>query len=174
MSKLLKVLICLCPIIFGAQKAKAHLNHEEPEAPKTHAEQSFEKLKALVGTWEYKEEDKVVELRYTLESGGTAVVEHAEGMMTVFTLDKSQEKGSIVATHYCEAGNQPRFRAIPGEDLNELKFEFLDITNLLPLHGYISGLSFRFIDADHVNVTWQWTRGDLMVFKMNYLMTRKQ
>lgn len=82
------------------------------------AEESFAALKALAGHWKGTakgDPDFAVEAIYRVTSGGSAVMETlAPGseheMVTLFHL----ERGALVATHYCSAGNQPRLRLVSG------------------------------------------------------------
>ena len=85
------------------------------------AEEIFERLKGLEGTWvqvavESSEDEMVAEagtpVTYRLTSGGSAVVETVfEGrpheMVTVYYVDN----GRLKLTHYCAMGNQPHMLA---------------------------------------------------------------
>ncbi len=46
--------------------------------------------------------------------------------MTLYHLDGD----SLLATHYCPQGNQPRLKLSPVSTPNQLSFHFLDATNL--------------------------------------------
>ena len=120
---------------------------------------AFERLKTLAGEWEGTAADgSKGRISYKLVSNGTVLMEsisgdgHEDGMVTMYHLDGD----SILATHYCSAGNQPRLRAAltPGKD-GEIVFQLLDVSNRRPgQEGQIHGLVVRFQDADHFTQEW--------------------
>src|SRR5262245_42675031 len=110
----------------------------------------YEKIKALVGTWEAKGPEGMVTVTYRVVAGGQAVEEtlsHGD-MVTVYHKDGD----SLLMTHYCMAGNQPRMRASGlSADGKSLDFKFVDATNLAnPGDSHMSGLKMTFVDADHL------------------------
>ena len=116
-------------------------------------------LKSLAGDWHATtSEGKDMDMSYQLISNGSAVMETmkaADGspfMVTVYHRDGD----TLLATHYCAAGNQPRMRAKPvAETGNRLVFRFQDITNLSsPEAEHIHDLAITFQDADHVTQEW--------------------
>ncbi len=125
----------------------------------------FEKMKKLAGVWQTGDEDKDgnadVTAIFRVVSGGSAVAEYLmpgteHEMVTVYHLDND----SIVATHYCSLGNQPRMRAKSGGESNVLNFEFLDGTNMAPTDMHIHSLLLTFKDDDHVVANWKaWADG---------------
>ncbi len=124
------------------------------------AEAAFDKLKTLVGKWDGTRYDKAkVKLSYELISNGTCLLERlnspdATEMVTVYHLDGD----TLLATHYCGAGNQPRMRCKPtGDAPKEFDFEFVDVSNLSkPDAGHMEGLKLTLIDADHLTQDWNW------------------
>ena len=61
----------------------------------------------------------------------------------------------LLATHYCLTGNQPRMRAVAGEDANVVSFEFKDATNLPNQSApHMGGVRFTMMDADHHTEEW--------------------
>jgi hypothetical protein len=64
------------------------------------------------------------------------------------------DKEDLLATHYCSAHNQPRFRALSSTNPDQIEFEFKDGTNIRPGDGYMRQLAITFVDADHHNETW--------------------
>jgi len=127
-----------------------------PLAGETRANPSWEKLKSLVGTWDGHEGSQPVSITYTLVSNGTSLMESLNGahdmnMITMYAPDGD----TIVATHYCAMGNQPRMRAKPGANPNTLDFQFVDATNLQdPKGDVMRGLVVTFQDANHFQQTW--------------------
>jgi hypothetical protein len=118
----------------------------------------FEKLKALVGTWEGASKDgKTVRATYTLVADGSAVMETLEPgnespMITMYHPDGAR----VMMTHYCSAHNQPRMRAeAPTADPKTLTFNFLDATNLSSSSdGHMERLVLNFADASHFTQEW--------------------
>jgi len=94
------------------------------------AKAAFDRLRSLVGT-----------------------AENMPPMETVYHLDGSR----LMLTHYCMLGNQPRMQARTfNPATGELKFEFLDVTNLAgPGAAHMHNVTFRFVDADHLASQWQ-------------------
>jgi hypothetical protein len=59
-------------------------------------------------------------------------------------------------THYCAARNQPRLKASRIDSAQGiLNFSFVDATNLSsPDAPHVYGLEMRFLDADHIILTF--------------------
>jgi hypothetical protein len=120
------------------------------------ASASWDRLKALVGTWQRAEastpSSKAFRIRYRLISADTALVEEfgdpaKQPTQTVFHLDGER----LLATHYCAQGNQPRLRLRVGPSTDALVFDFLDATNLRSAaDSHLVRLTFRWRDADHL------------------------
>lgn len=97
----------------------------------TGANASWERLKSLVGDWVGTHEGKAARVSYKLVSGGTALQENLEvdadysRMLTIYHPDGV----SVLMTHYCDMGNQPRMRAAEIRE-GRLDFTYLDATNL--------------------------------------------
>ena len=114
---------------------------------------AFEKLKALAGEWRTQTPDGTAhKVSYRLVSSGTAVMEELEygGMITVY----HQDGDSLVLTHYCAGGNQPRMRAKPTAG-NTLEFRFQDVSNLPdPKSQHMRHMTMTIKDADHISEQW--------------------
>lgn len=118
----------------------------------TPAEEAFSRMKTLAGTWNIIEDGQVAgTIEYKVASGGHALTEYFEGMVTVYHLDGE----TLLATHYCSAGNQPRMRAAEIKaPYTTLDFKFEDITNLKPGKMHIAGVKFEWVNENKVNQTW--------------------
>ncbi|MDZ4853357.1 MAG: hypothetical protein SGJ26_00595 [Nitrospirota bacterium] len=118
----------------------------------------FGPLASLVGEWQGKDPDgKRMAVSYQWTGGGTSLVEtmtkaQKPMMMTMYHADK----GSLMLTHYCKLGNQPRMRAdMTDADAKTLAFNFIDITNLAqPTDPHMHKVSFTFQDQDHFTQEW--------------------
>ncbi|MFQ5751157.1 MAG: hypothetical protein ACE5HI_04105 [bacterium] len=116
----------------------------------------FEKIRSLVGDWQGKRFDgKTVKVSYEVVSNGSAVIERImpedePNMVTMYHLDGD----ALLMTHYCAANNQPRMKAVGGEE-SIIKFELKDITNLTnPTDGHMHKLAITFKDHDHISHLW--------------------
>jgi len=118
----------------------------------------FARLKSLVGDWQGDTPMGKAGLRYELVAAGTAIldrenIENMPPMLTVYYLDGDR----LLLTHYCMTGNQPRMQARAYDAANrELKFQFLDATNLTsPAAGHMRNATFRFVDDQHLKTAWE-------------------
>jgi hypothetical protein len=123
----------------------------------SNAATAFAKLKSLAGTWDTTApEGGPATITYEVVSNGTAVMEtishKAEAnMITMYSVDGDH----IMLTHYCSMGNQPRMRAsCPSGDIKELKFSFLDGSNMTKKDMHMHALDMKFVDDSHVVETW--------------------
>jgi hypothetical protein len=140
-------------VIFAAAAAAA----TDPLAAETKANPAWEKMKSLVGRWEGREGDQAVSVTYTLVSNGTSLMEslngaHDTNMVTMYAPDGD----SIVATHYCAMGNQPRMRAAVAGDsaAKKVDFQYVDATNVKDGETVMRRLVVTFQDADHFQQAW--------------------
>ena len=139
----------------AAATATAQLSVEQAAA-------AFERLKRLAGQWQATSTKGWSEtVLFEVAARGSVVVETSRfadapqnTMFTMFHLDA----GRLLATHYCEAGNQPRLVASAvSHDGRELTFTFLDGTGLPSRdHGHMDQAVFRFLDADRFTSRWTW------------------
>lgn len=127
--------------------------------PVTRAENSsnpaWDKMKSLVGEWGGSEDGKPFHVSYKMVSGGTALMETLDGpdalqMVTIYHPDGD----TILMTHYCSMGNQPRMRAT-SLDKDKLAFSYVDATNIRSADEMrMTHLVLTFADADHLGEDW--------------------
>jgi hypothetical protein len=92
--------------------------------------EAFKLLTGLLGDWTGKSgSGREHKVNYRLSAGGSVLVEtwslpSGRESMTLYHLDGE----SLMATHYCPQGNQPRLVLMPGD--KKMHFAFLDGTNL--------------------------------------------
>jgi hypothetical protein len=135
--------------VIGLSLAAALFAAQPPANP------GWEKVKALVGEWEGSAEGKPYHVSYKAVSNGTAVMETMEGpeameMVTLYHPDGA----SVLMTHYCSMGNQPRLRA-KGLEKEKLAFAYVDATNVRsPGEMRMSRLVMTFPDKDHLVEEW--------------------
>jgi hypothetical protein len=117
---------------------------------------AFARLKALAGEWQADSSMGKVQVTYEAIAGGSVVVErdsmtHMGPMITMYHLD------GLILTHYCMMGSQPRLLARAfNEKTGELRFEFLDATNLARKNaGHMHNATIRMADNQHITADWE-------------------
>jgi hypothetical protein len=126
----------------------------------TAARVGFDKLKSLAGEWEGTTseggKENVVTTSFRVVSDGSVLMNvlmagTPHEMVTMFHLDGSD----LLATHYCAAHNQPRFRLVPSSDPKVMAFEFKDATNLSsPTAPHMVSVMFTVLDDHHHLEDW--------------------
>lgn len=116
----------------------------------------FNRIKSLVGKWEFHaEKGSVIRVSYRLVSRGSVLVQSfftASGYetMTVFHVDGA----NLMATHYCAQGNQPRLRLDAASMPDHLTFVFFDATSLAsPTASHLVKLELIFTGPDEYTET---------------------
>lgn len=100
----------------------------EPITPRA----AFAQLQTLVGEWEGKtEKGRALKVSYRLTANNTVLIETwtlgpTRESLTLYHMDNE----SLIATHYCPVGNQPRLRFKEGGSASVFVFEFVSATNL--------------------------------------------
>src|ERR1051325_3150906 len=125
------ILICLMVLRrCGTSVAQTTTRPTNAAAP-TDAQKAFETMKTLVGSWQGTVMDIPINLTIRLASSGTAILHEATAdgkrppnhEITMFYVDGDR----LLATHYCDAGNRPRFEGKLSPDGNTIEFTFLDV-----------------------------------------------
>jgi hypothetical protein len=127
------------------------------------AQKSFDKLKALAGSWEGSMDGKSLQVSLRVTSKGNALMHEMtvagipDDPITMFNLDGAR----LLMTHYCDAGNQPRFVGTISPDGKTITFDFIGATNLLSSQmGHMQHVVFTLIDADHHTEKWEFAMAD--------------
>ena len=128
------------------------------------AQKSFDKLKALAGSWEGtvttqpptpEMDGKQVHASLRVTSMGNAIMHEMTGAgrpddpITMLYLDGDQ----LLLTHYCDAGNRPRMTGKISSDGKTVEFEFLDVAGSTQ-YGHMHHAVFTEIDANHHSEDW--------------------
>jgi hypothetical protein len=131
---------------------------------------AFKRLTTLIGTWDVSERDNpnTKEIAtYTfagrgvlaedLRAPGDAKASVMGHMYTAYHLDK----GTLVMTHFCGAGNQPRMRVTSVTDGGrKISFQMYDITNLATAESFRSdAVDVIFLAEDRVDLVYHGSRG---------------
>ena len=132
---------------------------------------AFERLKKLSGTWDVVESraGRPMTATYVMTGRGTVLMESmgsggSAGMQTAYHLDK----GTLVLTHFCGAGNQPRMRLESVADGGRrLRFEMYDITNLAaPKKYHSTSADVVFLSDTRVDITFEGSDKSRQTFSM--------
>ncbi|MEE9131065.1 MAG: hypothetical protein V3T84_13685 [Phycisphaerales bacterium] len=120
----------------------------------------FEQLKTLVGEWRvtgtHGEEVMDASISYRITAAGSVVMETMFGgteheMVTMYHLDGD----NLMLTHYCAMQNQPRMKAAPSSDTNEITFTYLDGTNMASDQApHMHSVTFVFLGEDQIKTVW--------------------
>ena len=136
----------------------------------------FQTLKSLEGEWIRKDATgSTSETEFRVSSGGSTVRElmfpgEAFEMTNMYALDGN----SVVMTHYCASGNQPRMRA-QGVEGNRLAFAFEDVSDLKAKdETYMGEMTLVFVDGDHIEQHWRALRGSETDHESVFQLTRKR
>jgi hypothetical protein len=112
----------------------------------------FDRLQAIAGDWKATSTaGKSLNIIYHLMSAGTVLVEtygagSGRETMTVYHPDGS----TLIATHYCAQGNQPRLH-LQSAAAAHWVFMFADATNLPdPNASHLVRLELQLIDPNHL------------------------
>jgi hypothetical protein len=127
--------------------------------PPSGASAAFNQIKSLVGEWQADTPMGKARISYELVAAGSAILERETiadhpPMITMYYLDG----GRLLLTHYCMVGNQPRMQAKNYDPAtHELKFQFLDITNLASASAaHMHNGTFWFVDDQHFKASWDY------------------
>lgn len=122
---------------------------------------AFERLKSMAGDWHANSSMGAATIRVEVLAGGSALIQREkmgqmEEMVTMIHLDGDR----LMLTHYCMVHNQPRMQARSYDAKNgEVRFEFVDGTNMKPTDGHMHNASFRFLSPDVVHQDWEYYEG---------------
>jgi hypothetical protein len=143
------------PILLLACAAVNVTNAIEPDGIDSNS--GFARLKTLVGEWRAETGMGKAHVAYELIAGRNTLLERETieknpPMLTVYHLDGDR----LLLTHYCMLDNQPRMQARAfNRESGELRFEFLDVTNLKGADaGHMRNATLRFVDDDHFVSEW--------------------
>jgi hypothetical protein len=131
--------------------------HGVSAAPES-SEAAFETFKGLQGKWAIQSEGKnlSIEMTYEVGSKGSIVTEQFGKELSVIYRDGS----SLLMTHFCNGGTQPRLRLNPSSRPGVLEFEMFDITNLKsPDAAHVQKINYRIIDDRKFDLEIVWQEG---------------
>ena len=129
----------------------------------THADAAaaLDAFKGLQGRWAIHSNGKTlaIEMVYDVGSNGSIVTEQFGKELSVFYRDGK----SLVMTHFCNAGNQPRLRLKQGNASGRFEFETFDVTNLVGSSApHVQRMVYKMVDERHVEleIVWKNEKGE--------------
>lgn len=139
----------------------------------------FAMMCSLVGDWagtvDANGNSNPVETRFRLTGNGSVVSETLfpgteHEMVSMYHLDGA----SLMHTHYCSAGNQPRMVAEPSAEGQTIPFAFHDATNLPdPKVLHMHEMKLHVIDANHIEEWWTGYLDGKAHHTAHFTLTRK-
>jgi hypothetical protein len=118
----------------------------------------LDRVKQLQGTWEVTDDKgkPVTASVFAVSSGDSVVREimfpgQAHEMTNVYHMDGP----TMVMTHYCAMGNQPRLRAAAGAPGGPIELKLDSVSNFAADQAYMGELTLTMADADHVTEHWR-------------------
>ena len=161
----------------------AQSTEESPnEVAPSEAQQAFDKLKTLSGSWvgqvttdpqEPMVEGNFAQFSLTETSRGNALVHELslsplpDHPVTMFYLEDDQ----LLLTHYCDSGNRPRMVGKLSPDGKTLEFDFLDLSGGNE-YGHMHRAVFTFIDENHHTEEWTWLKPDDQPVRVRFDLQR--
>lgn len=141
-----------------------------------HTASEFDQIKSLAGEWMTTDQsgNQVVGSVFSVSSNGSAVREimfpgSPHEMTNMYHLDGD----SIVATHYCAAGNQPRMRCTDPSG-GVFAFEGFDCTNLASHDTeYMASMTLVIKDSRHIRQDWSSIKGGTESEHVSFDLTRR-
>jgi hypothetical protein len=122
------------------------------------SETTFETFKGLEGKWAIRSGQKALpfEMTYEIGSNGSIVTEQFGKELSVFYLDGQ----SLLMTHFCNAGNQPRLRLRENTRPGVFEFQTFDVTNLQSVDAdHVVRVVYRIIDGKTIDLEIVWNHG---------------
>jgi hypothetical protein len=152
------LIVLACAALGGCAAGKPSSNAGSTVAAASDAQRAalIERVKTLQGIWESDVGGHKGQSVFAVSSAGSAVREIMDqGGPHEMTNMYHMDGPTLVMTHYCAAGNQPRMRARAGGDAGAIRFESDGVSNLLPSHqGYMGSMTLVFINEDTVRQDW--------------------
>jgi hypothetical protein len=120
------------------------------------AHKSFDKLKTLADSWEGTYEGGPMHVALRVTSLGNTLMHKMKGDGPEDPISMIHVDGDrLLMTHYCDAGNQPRFVGKMIPDGKTIEFDFLEVTNFNSTQeGHMQHVVFTILDPNHHTEDW--------------------
>jgi hypothetical protein len=136
-----------------------------PLAAQQPAASAFDRLKAMEGEWidvtgAFGKAGAIVATYKVTGSGNTVIESFPVGTPYEMTTVYHRDGGSVLLTHYCSGGTQPRMRA-KTIDGNVMEFAYEDGTNIdVATTSHMHNMRWEFVSNDEIKATWHnWANG---------------
>ena len=145
------ILICLTVLTGRGTSVAQTASRPTTAAAPSDAQKAFEKMKTLAGSWQGTVMGMPINVTIRVASSGHAILHEATGdgkrppdhEITMFYVDGD----SLLATHYCDAGNRARFEGKMSPDGKASEFNLLDVAGSAR-GGLVKRMVFTMIDAN--------------------------
>lgn len=144
----LQMLVLLSGSTAGPSDAASPTARARPDL----AADAFTRMKMLVGTWQIGDRPTSgLRIRFYMTAGDTVLVEAWERAGVPYSMTVYHRDGAtLIATHYCPQGNQPRLALLRDRRSGDVAFAFRDATDLDPAReAFLTRLSFDLSDPGH-------------------------
>ncbi len=161
-SKILQALLFCLVMAVGTSVAQTTSSPNNTATP-SDAQKMFDQMKALAGSWHGTILNIPIDVTIRLTSSDTAILYEATTSggrppnheITMFYVDGDR----LLATHYCDGGNRPRFEGKMSSDGKTSEFNFLDVAGSTR-GGLVKHMAFTMIDANKHVVEFTFIRPD--------------
>lgn len=169
--------LVLVPMLALASCA-SHSHHVVKPATEAERADLLDSMKSLEGEWTTVDDsgNTLTAAVFAVSSNGSVVREvmfpgQPHEMTNVYHMDGD----TMVVTHYCAAGNQPRMRARADSDPTVIVFERDGVSNLTGSdQKYMGGLTLTRKDADTLVAHWTSYVGNEPSDSTDFVLTRKR
>jgi hypothetical protein len=127
-------------------------------APPGSSDAAFDAFRGLQGKWTIQSGEKTlaIEMTYEVGSKGSIVTEQFGKELSVIYRDGQ----SLLMTHFCNAGNQPRLRLKKSSRPGLFEFETFDITNLKNADAdHVEKVIYKVTDDKRMELEIVWKKG---------------
>jgi hypothetical protein len=140
------------------------------------AQKAFDQMKTLAGSWQGTIMGISIDVTIRLTSSGTAILQEANTAggrppnheITMFYVEGDR----LLATHYCDGGNRPRFEGKLSPDGKTSEFNLLDVAGGTQ-GGLVKRMAFTIIDANKHVVEFTFIKPDGKPIELRGEFTRK-
>jgi hypothetical protein len=122
-------------------------------------QRALDTFKGFRGTWTIQAGEKTLPFKMTYDIGSkdSIVTEFFGKELSVFY----QDGESLLMTHFCNAGNQPRLKLMQNTQAGIYAFEMFDITNLKGAQdgSHVQRAVYRVINEKRMELELVWRQG---------------
>jgi len=163
LAKLLPLLLISLVVVTVCGSSAAQTSQTNNAAAPSDAQRVFDQMKTLEGSWHGTIMGISIDVTIRLASSGTAILHEATTAggrppnheITMFYVDGDR----LLATHYCDGGNQARFEGKLSPDGKTSEFNFLDVAGSTK-GGLVKRMAFTIIDANKHLVEFTFIKPD--------------